>query len=105
MTFYQWLLTQVERDDIVGEFAHAVSQIDDEPQMSRHQKKDSHKVWADWLLRHKASEEVLAAFNMAWKVYQQTLDNVGTPPVETEAKSENSDDTETATSIAPDPGS
>lgn len=67
-TFYQWLQCQTEREDMVGDFAHTMGQFD-EPKPNR-KKISGHMVWATWLVDKRATAEVIEAFNLAWKEYQ-----------------------------------
>lgn len=67
-TFYQWLTTQIEREDLVGDFA-ATMQNYDEPQSTR-KKANAHMKWATWLVDKNASPDVIRAFNLAWQEYQ-----------------------------------
>lgn len=69
-TFYQWLQKQIERDDIVGSFASAVGNIE-EPQPSTRKRISPHMVWSSWLVEQNPTWEVINAFNIAWKEYQQ----------------------------------
>lgn len=67
-TFYQWLNGQIERPDIVGDFAYTMQQFE-EPQSNR-KKANAHMKWATWLVDKNASQEVIEAFNTAWDEYQ-----------------------------------
>ena len=67
-SFYQWLQHQVERDDIIGDFAYTVGQFE-EPTSTR-KKISGHMLWATWLIDKKATDEVIDAFNVAWQEYQ-----------------------------------
>lgn len=70
-SFYQWLKTQIERKDIIGDFAHIISQFD-EPQATR-KKANGHMIWATWLVDKNASPAVIEAFNLAWTEYQHQV--------------------------------
>ncbi|MEZ4591279.1 MAG: YozE family protein [Chloroflexota bacterium] len=70
-SFYQWLKTQIERNDIIGDFAHTISQFD-EPQTNR-KKANGHMIWATWLVDKNASPAVIEAFNTAWHEYQNQV--------------------------------
>ena len=70
-SFYQWLKTQTERADIIGDFAHTISQFD-EPKATR-KKANGHMIWATWLVDKNASPAVIEAFNTAWHEYQAQL--------------------------------
>jgi len=70
-SFYQWLQTQIERKDIIGAFAHTISQFE-EPQATR-KKANGHMIWATWLVDKNASPDVIEAFNMAWNEYQHQV--------------------------------
>jgi uncharacterized protein YozE (UPF0346 family) len=67
-SFYQWLNTQKERKDIIGDFAHTMSQFE-EPKATR-KKANGHMIWATWLVDKNASPAVIEAFNLAWNEYQ-----------------------------------
>ena len=70
-SFYQWLTHQTEREDIVGDFAFTVGQLE-EPQANR-KKISGHMLWATWLVDQRATDEVIEAFNRAWREYQDQL--------------------------------
>lgn len=70
-SFYQWLTHQKEREDIVGDFAITVGQLE-EPQANR-KKISGHMLWATWLVDHRATDEVIEAFNRAWREYQDHM--------------------------------
>jgi len=70
-SFYQWLQIQVEREDIVGDFAYTVSQFE-EPIPTR-KKISGHMMWASWLVDRRATSDVIDAFNIAWQEYQEQL--------------------------------
>jgi uncharacterized protein YozE (UPF0346 family) len=67
-TFQQWLESQRERKDIVGDFAFTILQDDELPTYKK--RGDEHQMWAKWLVNHKPSQELINAFNVAWKEYQ-----------------------------------
>jgi hypothetical protein len=67
-SFYQWLQGQTDREDMVGDFAFTVGQFC-EPEPSR-KKISGHMKWASWLVDMKASSELIEAFNMAWREFQ-----------------------------------
>jgi len=68
-TFYQWLQSQTEREDIVGDFAYTMKDFE-EPQATR-KRANGHMKWATWLVDKKASPELIRAFNLAWREYQR----------------------------------
>ena len=70
-SFYQWLQVQVDREDIVGDFAYTVGQFE-EPKPSR-KKISGHMMWASWLVDKRATADLIDAFNVAWNEYQQEL--------------------------------
>ena len=70
-SFYKWLQTQTERKDIVGDFAHTMSQFE-EPKATR-KKANGHMIWATWLVDKNASPAVIEAFNRAWHEYQRLV--------------------------------
>lgn len=70
-SFYQWINTQTERQDIVGDFAHIISQFD-EPKATR-KKANGHMIWATWLVDKNATPAVIDAFNLAWHEYQRKI--------------------------------
>lgn len=70
-SFYQWLKMQTERNDIIGDFAHTISQFD-EPKATR-KKANGHMIWATWLVDKNASPAVIEAFNTAWNEYQSLV--------------------------------
>jgi uncharacterized protein YozE (UPF0346 family) len=70
-SFYQWLNTQIERKDVVGDFAHTMSHSE-EPQATR-KKANGHMIWATWLVDKNASPAVIEAFNLAWHEYQRKV--------------------------------
>jgi len=70
-SFYQWLQNQVEREDIVGDFAFTMRQFE-EPQSTR-KKISGHMLWATWLIDKKATADVIDAFNVAWEEYQEEI--------------------------------
>lgn len=72
-TFYQWLTTQIKRQDIVGDFAITMQQFE-EPKSNR-KKANAHMKWATWLVDKNASQEVIEAFNTAWDEYQVIVQN------------------------------
>ncbi|GJM40310.1 MAG: hypothetical protein DHS20C20_05920 [Ardenticatenaceae bacterium] len=67
-SFYQWLKTQKERKDIIGDFAFTMSNFE-EPKATR-KKANGHMIWATWLVDKNASPAVIEAFNTAWNEYQ-----------------------------------
>ena len=71
LSFYQWLGKQVDRGDLVGDFAYTMMQFD-EPK-SRRKRRSHHEVWASWLIDHEASGRVIHAFNNAWQEYQRYM--------------------------------
>ncbi|MCA9898277.1 MAG: hypothetical protein KC433_08805 [Anaerolineales bacterium] len=68
-TFYKWLQKQTERNDVIGDFAHTMSQFE-EPKATR-KKANGHMIWATWLVDKNASPAVIEAFNTAWHEYQR----------------------------------
>jgi uncharacterized protein YozE (UPF0346 family) len=70
-SFYQWLKTQIERKDVVGDFATTMSQFE-EPKATR-KKANGHMIWATWLVDKNASPAVIEAFNLAWHEYQRKI--------------------------------
>jgi uncharacterized protein YozE (UPF0346 family) len=70
-SFYQWLKTQKDRKDVVGDFAHTISQFE-EPQPTR-KKINGHMIWATWLVDKNATPDVIEAFNLAWHEYQRQV--------------------------------
>jgi len=70
-TFYQWLTSQTDREDIVGAFAVTMKQFD-EPQATR-KRANAHMKWATWLVDQNASPDVIRAFNLAWREYQENV--------------------------------
>ena len=73
-SFYQWLKKQVTRDDVVGDFAYTISHFE-EPTSTR-KKISGHMLWSNWLVDKKANADVIAAFNTAWKEYQEKTVNL-----------------------------
>lgn len=68
-TFYKWLQKQTGRNDVIGDFAHTMSQFE-EPKATR-KKANGHMIWATWLVDKNASPAVIEAFNTAWHEYQR----------------------------------
>ncbi len=71
-TFYQWLTSQTDREDVVGAFAATMEQFE-EPQSTR-KKVNAHMKWATWLVDKNASPDVIRAFNLAWREYQADVE-------------------------------
>jgi hypothetical protein len=67
-SFYHWLQYQIEREDVVGDFACTVRQFE-EPVPNR-KKMSGHMMWATWLIDKRATADVIEAFNLAWREYQ-----------------------------------
>lgn len=68
-TFYQWLQYQMERKDEVGDFAYTIRQFE-EPKPAR-KKISGHMMWATWLVDKRATDDVIEAFNLAWREFQE----------------------------------
>lgn len=71
-TFYQWLQSQIERDDAVGAFATIVGQLE-EPQPATKKRISPHMIWSSWLVEQNPTWDVINAFNLAWREYQQEM--------------------------------
>ena len=67
-TFQQWLESQRERKDIVGDFAFTILEQDERPNDKK--PGDEHRMWTKWLVDHSPSQELINAFNVAWMEYQ-----------------------------------
>ena len=73
-SFYQWLKHQVEREDVIGDFAYTIGQFE-EPRPTR-KKISGHMLWSTWLVDKRATAEVIDAFNAAWREYQEKIVNL-----------------------------
>lgn len=71
-SFYQWLQQQTDREDVVGDFACTVHQFS-APTPPR-KKISGHMTWATWLVDKNATADVIDAFNLAWREYQQAIE-------------------------------
>lgn len=71
MEFYNWLAKQRDRQDRIGAFARALSDVDTErlkKKRSGRRKKDDHKRWADIVVRRN-NPNLVAWFNDAWNEF------------------------------------
>lgn len=66
MTFLQWLQTQKERDDPIGDFASDALSTSDTPTSS------SLKIWLAYLVTRRACKEAIQALKDAHKEYKKT---------------------------------
>lgn len=71
MEFYNWLAKQRSRQDRIGAFARALSDVDTERltrKNSGRRKKDDHKRWADIVVRRN-NPNLIVWFNAAWNEF------------------------------------
>jgi len=62
--FYQWVISQADRRDVVGDFASDVKRDRGAPKESA-----SHDEWLSHLVRSKASKEAIDSFKQAWSEF------------------------------------
>jgi hypothetical protein len=67
LRFEEWLISQQERNDLIGDLARLPSLQNAELKSSR-RKSDEHKNWADIVISI-AEPEHIAIFNEAWQEF------------------------------------
>lgn len=74
MTFQNWLASQKERQDNIGQLARKWADIDLNKRIyARRRKNDEHMKWATILTRHN-NPSYIRTFNAAWKEFTQVRD-------------------------------
>ena len=63
--FYEWLITQTDRDDPIGDLASDMKRDQDVPTTE-----DDREIWALHLQKRNESYEALAALSAGWEEYQ-----------------------------------
>jgi len=67
MKFEEWLVSQQNREDVIGDFARVLD-VEDVRQKFSRRKSDEHKNWADVVIGI-AQPGYVDAFNEAWQEF------------------------------------
>jgi uncharacterized protein YozE (UPF0346 family) len=65
ITFYEFLMGQLDRDDPIGDLANDAKRKNDAPKG-----KVNYEIWCGHLIRNRACSEALDALKEAWYEYQ-----------------------------------